>query len=62
VLFRSRTQLVVELLEALRDGRVYVRPPAGVNAFPEEEIASGESPDRPILVCLNPTTAPEGED
>lgn len=58
----GRTQLVTELLEALRDGRLYVRPLEGVNAFPEEAVAAGESPSFPILICLNPTTAPERED
>jgi len=55
----GRTRLIEEMLEALRDGRLFIRPPEGLNAFPAEEIKAGEDPEFPILVCLDPTTASE---
>ena len=52
----SRSELIRELFEALREGRLRVRPRAGPSAFPTEDQELGASHDFPALVCYAPTT------
>ncbi len=47
----SFTSLVEDLLTALREGRLAVRPRAGPSPFPREDIEAGSTPEYPILVA-----------
>lgn len=49
----KKTRVVEEYLEALREGRVSIRP-RGPDAFPAETVLAGKSPDFPILIGLPP--------
>ena len=51
---KSKTQVVTELLVALRGNRVFIQPRAGVNPFPANEVYPGESEGFPVLVCIEP--------
>jgi hypothetical protein len=46
----DRTQLITELLVALREGRVDVRSRSGSNAFPVHEVQAGSTPECPIYI------------
>lgn len=53
------TDLVQSLLEAVREGRVHIRPRSGVNAFPADEVRVGSTPGLPALItpgCPVPRT------
>jgi hypothetical protein len=63
---KTKTQVVTDLLVALRGNRIFIQPRAGVNAFPANEVYPGESEGFPILVCSEPSgpgdpKEPEGE-
>jgi hypothetical protein len=49
----SKTQVVEELLWALREGRMTIRPRSGPNAFPAEEVAVGSTPECPALIAYH---------
>lgn len=53
----DRTRLIAEMLVALREGRLDIRPRAGVSPFPVHERIPGESGDFPVLVCITPPPA-----
>jgi len=50
---RTKTDVVQELLEAKREGRLLLRPP-GPDPFPAEAVAAGTTPDHPILIGFPP--------
>jgi len=54
----TRTELVQSLLQALRENRLLIKPRAGANAFPANEVCPGESADYPILVSYPDSTPP----
>lgn len=45
-----KTQFVIDLIEAAKEGRLLVRPRAGVNAFPGHQVEAGTVPEYPVLV------------
>lgn len=45
------THIVTDLLVALQEGRLAVRPRLGPSAFPREDVEAGSTPDYPILVA-----------
>jgi len=47
----SKTDLIENLLMALREGRLMVRPRSGPNAFPANEVEAGSVPEYPILIA-----------
>lgn len=50
---RTKTDVVQELLEAKREGRLHLRPP-GPDPFPAEAVPAGTSPDHPLLIGFPP--------
>jgi hypothetical protein len=57
----SVTHVIEELLEALREGRLMVRPRAGPSPFPREDIEAGSSPEYPILIAAGTRPVPSSE-
>lgn len=48
---KSKTDVVVELLEASMEGRLLLRPRAGTNAFPAHQVEAGTVPEYPVLIA-----------
>ena len=57
----SRSELIREFFEALREDRLRILPRAGPSAFPTEDRQPGASPECPVEICLTPTTYTESE-
>ena len=50
----SKTHIMETMVVALLEGRLVIKPPAGANAFPAEEIEAGSVPEYPLLIALGP--------
>jgi hypothetical protein len=48
---KTRNSIVEELLEALHEGRLSVRPRSGPNPFPAEEVEAGTTPEYPLQIA-----------
>lgn len=46
----DRTAVVTDMIEALREGRMVVRPRASASPFPVHDVEAGTSPDFPLYV------------
>ena len=57
----SRSELIREFFEALREDRLRLLPRTGPSAFPTEDRPPGASPECPADICKNPTTYTESE-
>lgn len=53
----DRTRLIEELLRALYEGRVDVRPRAGVDPFPLHTVELGSTPECPALIWVGEKNA-----
>lgn len=47
----KEAHVIRDLLEALREGRVHIRPRDGVSAFPGEAVLAGDRPEFPLLIA-----------
>lgn len=45
------TEVVETLLDALREGRLQIRPRAAPSAFPRNDIEAGSTPEYPVLIA-----------
>lgn len=48
---RDRTDLVQQLLEAAKEGRLVIHPRSGPSAFPADEVSAGSSAEFPALIA-----------